>query len=229
MVASRMRMMSAGGRCRPFDARADGFVRSEGCGAVLLKRALRRGRRRRPHSRRDPRFGGEPGRPEQRAHRAEQPLPAGGDPGGARERRRVAAADRLHRGARHRHAARRPDRGRGADARCSPATAATPGCCALGSAKANIGHAEGAAGVAALIKAVLTLRPARCRRSCTSNSSTRTSRWRHAVRHPDERSQPWPAAPTPRHAGVSSFGWSGTNAHVIVGEAPPEPAHPAHR
>ena len=76
--------------------------------------AVRRRGRRRPHPRRDRGIGRQPGRPQQRAHRAEQPLPAGGHPRGAGRRRAGPGRHRPDRGARHRHPARRPDRGRGA-------------------------------------------------------------------------------------------------------------------
>ena len=139
-------MMAPDGRCKTFDAAADGFVRAEGCGVVVLKRlsdALAAG---------DPILAVirgsavNPGRPQQRPDRAQRPGAAGGDPPGARQRRSDARRHRLRRGARHRHLARRPDRGRGAR-RGDAARAASPDRPLLvGSVKTNIGHPEAAAG-----------------------------------------------------------------------------------
>ena len=91
----------------------------------------------------------------------------------------------------------------------------------LGSVKTNIGHTDAAAGVAGLIKTVLALRaptdpghPAlRARR--TRRSTSRRSPFRVSA-----RAQPWRRTGQPRRAGVSSFGIGGTNAHVVLEEAP---------
>jgi acyl transferase domain-containing protein/NADPH:quinone reductase-like Zn-dependent oxidoreductase len=94
------------------------------------------------------------------------------------------------------------------------------GPCFLGSAKANIGHLEAAAGVTGLIKTVLALRHA-----CVP-PQPRFSRLNPYIDLAGTRlaipttPTPWTSGATPRAAAVSSFGVGGTNAHVIVEEAP---------
>ena len=92
--------------------------------------------------------------------------------------------------------------------------------CFLGSAKANVGHLEGAAGVAGVIKTVLALRrktipPLALFRSLNPHITLDGTRLSIPV-----AAQPWQAER--RIAGVSSFGWSGTNAHIVIEEAPEE-------
>ena len=225
---SRARMMAADGRCKTFDAAADGYVRAEGCGMVVLKRLSAT-----PQADGDrvlavdPRLGRQPGRPQRRPHRAERP-------GAGAGRSRAALADagvdagrrRLRRGPRHRHAARRPDRGAAPSAPCCAATARPTEPLLLGSVKTNIGHIEAAAGVAGLIKVVLMLQ-----HGAVPPHLHLAELNPHIAADglPDRRARPtptpWPAARRrPRSAGVSSFGLSGTNAHVVVAEAPPVPA-----
>ena len=141
-------MMSRDGRCRTFDAGANGYVRGEGGGFIVLRRLARRGGARRSDPRRGPRHRDQPGRPQQRPDGAERAGAAGGDPRRARRRGDASVAPgRLRRGAWHRHPARRPDRGRRAG-RGALGRAATPDLAvALGSVKTNIGHLEAAAGI----------------------------------------------------------------------------------
>ena len=88
--------------------------------------------------------------------------------------------------------------------------------------KSNIGHTEAAAGVAGIIKAVLALQHgADSRRASTSTSRTRTSRGRDLpVKVAVDADAMAAARAARRIAGVSSFGISGTNAHVVLEEAP---------
>ncbi|ACY13415.1 type I polyketide synthase [Haliangium ochraceum] len=90
----------------------------------------------------------------------------------------------------------------------------------MGSVKANLGHLEAAAGVPSLLKLILALRheqlpPQATFRSLNPLIDLADSRLRIA-----ERAVPWPSGERPRRAGMSGFGMSGTNAHLIIGEAP---------
>lgn len=88
----------------------------------------------------------------------------------------------------------------------------------IGSVKTNIGHAGAASGIAGLIKAVLAVENAAL--PATLNFSTASIELEALGLHVNTTLTPWPAADGPRCAGVSSFGMGGTNAHVIVEEAP---------
>lgn len=214
--ASRMDMLAPDGRCKPFDERADGFVRSEGCGAVLLKRlanAQADGNRilaviRGSAANHDGHSNGltaPNGLSQQAAIRLalEQANVAPGaiqyvethgtgtglgDPIEAESISEVLGDDRQ-----------------------------VP--CAIGSAKANIGHLEGASGIAGLIKTVLSLQHEAIPPLCHFRKLSPHISMREGFVFPT-RLQPWPRGPRPRFAGVSSFGWSGTNVHVVLEEAP---------
>jgi acyl transferase domain-containing protein/acyl carrier protein len=98
----------------------------------------------------------------------------------------------------------------------------------LGSVKANIGHLEGAAGMASLIKVIQSLRHGRIPLQPGFGMPNPHIPWDTVALQVVTEPTPWPASASPRRAGVSGFGFSGTNAHLIVEEAPPAPAHPAH-
>jgi acyl transferase domain-containing protein/acyl carrier protein len=93
----------------------------------------------------------------------------------------------------------------------------------VGSVKTNIGHTESAAGVAGLIKTVLCLEHRLIPGSLHGTVPTEAVDWAKAPITVPQRETPWPARTGPALAGVSSFGLSGTNAHCVVGEYVPEP------
>ena len=100
------------------------------------------------------------------------------------------------------------------------AAAAESARCAIGSIKSNIGHLDAAAGVAGLIKTVLMLEHREMVPSLHYGTpNPRIDFARSPFRVADER-RPWVAVDVPRRAGVSSFGIGGTNAHVVLEEAP---------
>ncbi|MCU1502025.1 MAG: Beta-ketoacyl synthase, partial [Ilumatobacteraceae bacterium] len=222
IVASRMRTLSARGRCQPFDARGDGYARSEGCGVVLLKRlsdALADGDRiaaviHGSAVNQDGRSNGltAPNSLSQQAVIRDALADAGMRP------------DQI--GMIEAHGTGTP---LGDPIEVEALTAVfganedSAAVCTLGSAKANIGHTEGAAGVAGLIKAVLTLRHGEVPPLVHFEQLNPHITLAGTPFVITTELRPWPAGETPRRAGVSSFGWSGTNAHVVIGEIPVEP------
>lgn len=216
---TRAGMMSADGRCKTFDAAADGYVRSEGCGVVMLKRlseALRDGDHvwaviRGSAINQDGRSNGltAPNGLAQQALVKEALDHAG-----------VAAADVSYvethgtgtpLGDPIEFAALGTVLREGRSSR-------TP--CYIGSVKTNIGHLEAAAGIAGLIKVALSLDhehipPHLHVRDLNPHLSTADSPLQIATRGRD-----WKRGGARRFAGVSSFGFGGTNAHVVLEEAP---------
>ncbi|MFJ7085941.1 aminotransferase class III-fold pyridoxal phosphate-dependent enzyme [Streptomyces griseus] len=223
---SKAGMMSPTGRCRSFGAGADGFVRADGCGVLVLKTVAR--------ARRD----GDEIQAVIRGSAVNQDGASNGltAPNGPAQEAviRAALAD----------AAVGPEEVGYVEAHGSGtplgdpiefgALAATYGGapagsppCFVGSVKSNIGHAEAAAGMAGLIRLVVCLRAGRVPRSLHTeelNPRVANGRTRLAVAR---QAAPWPAGRGRRTGAVSSFGFGGTNAHVLVQEAEPAPARPA--
>ncbi|MGB9308900.1 MAG: type I polyketide synthase [Mycobacterium sp.] len=90
----------------------------------------------------------------------------------------------------------------------------------IGSVKTNVGHLEAAAGVAGLMKAVLAVRNGHIPRHLNFHQLTAHASEAAARLHIAAEELEWPATGRPRRAGVSSFGVSGTNAHVVIEQAP---------
>ncbi|MBD9358039.1 non-ribosomal peptide synthetase/type I polyketide synthase [Methylomonas albis] len=93
--------------------------------------------------------------------------------------------------------------------------------CALGAVKTNIGHLDAAAGVAGLCKTVLALQHRQIPPTLHFERPNPEIDFEHSPFYVNDRLRDWPANGAPRRAGVSSFGIGGTNAHLIVEEAPP--------
>ena len=220
-------LLAADGRCRSFDERAGGYVRSEGCGVIVLKRlsdalssndnilAVLRG----SAINQDGRSGGltVPNGPAQEAVIRQALANSGvealevsyieahgtgtslGDPIEAHALAAVYGPGR------------QPE---------NPLV--------VGSVKSNIGHIEAAAGIAGLIKVVLSLGHERIPPHLHFVRMNPHIDWRGMPVEIPSAGRAWPKGEHPRRAGVSSFGFSGTNAHVIVEEAPavaPQAAH----
>jgi polyketide synthase PksJ len=94
------------------------------------------------------------------------------------------------------------------------------GFCAIGSVKSNIGHLINAAGVAGLIKTVLALQHRLIPPTLHFNTPNREIDFDHSPFYVNTRLKEWQGDGLPRRAGVSAFGIGGTNAHVILQEAP---------
>jgi acyl transferase domain-containing protein/acyl carrier protein len=227
VAAAQLQLLSADGRCKTFDARADGMGRGEGCGVVVLKKlddALRDGDRvlaviRGSAVNQDGRTNGLTAP----SGLAQQSL--------LRSAFKDAGVEPWEIGYVEAHGT---GTALGDPIEVEALTAVLGGMrreqpCTLGAVKANIGHLEGAAGIAGLIKAVLVLRrrwlPPVAKLEKLNPHLALDGTGLRIPQHGCE----WRTA-NRRLAGVSSFGFSGTNAHVVLEEAPaPTPADTMNR
>ena len=215
-------MLSPTGRCRTFDVAADGYVRSEGCAMVLLKRlpdALRDGDRILAVVRGT--AANQDGSSESFSTPSQQAQVAV-----YRAALAAAGVDADTVDMVEAHGTGTPVGDSIEFASLAQVYGAAGNGCVLGSVKSNVGHTDSAAGAVALTKAILSLRHGV------------VPPMLHFTRLPDDLAQiktglvvpeqitPWPTSgTTPRRAAVSSYGLSGTNVHAIVEQAPETGAH----
>ena len=220
----RMRALSPDGRCRTFAADADGYARGEGGGMIVLKRLS------------DAQAAGDPILAIVRGAAINHDGHSSGltVPNPAAQRAVIRAALENAGLAPHHvdyveaHGTATPlgdpieiraltevlGVGRTADSALR-----------IGSAKTNFGHLEGAAGVAGLMKLVLSLQHAELPPHLNCEQPTPHVDWDSIPVRINQSLAPWTSGGA-RVGGVSAFGFSGTNAHIIVEEAPEQPTPP---
>jgi len=97
--------------------------------------------------------------------------------------------------------------------------------CAIGSVKSNIGHLDAAAGMAGIIKTIEALKKCKIPATLHCETPSRQINFAETPFYPATSTHDWDFGSRPRRAGISSFGMGGTNAHIIIEEAPePTPA-----
>ncbi|KQH77426.1 polyketide synthase [Mycobacterium gordonae] len=216
---SRAHMLAPDGRCKTFDAAADGYVRGEGCGVIVVKRlddAIRDGDRIRAVI---------------RGSAVNQDGASGGltVPNGIAQQRviadalqnaGVAACDIDYLEA-HGTGTSLGDPIEMQAAGAAFATGRDAGRPLLvGSVKTNIGHLEASAGIAGLIKVILSLEHQQLPKHLNFQNPSPHIPWDRIPVRVVAETTPWAPNGRPRIAGISSFGFTGTNAHVVVAEAP---------
>ncbi|HKX31666.1 MAG TPA: beta-ketoacyl synthase N-terminal-like domain-containing protein, partial [Blastocatellia bacterium] len=220
IMFSRAGLFAPDGRCKVFDERADGYVRSEGAGLVVLKPlslaiadadpiyAVIRG----GAVNQDGRSNGitAPSRQAQEALLRDAYRRAGISPAEVQyveaHGTGTALGDVIEVQA--------------LGSILSPAR--QPGrSCFIGSVKSNIGHLESAAGIAGLIKVALSLKYKEIPPSLHFKRPNPQIPFESLALSVAQRLEPWPESSVPARAGVSAFSFGGTNAHLVLEEAPP--------
>lgn len=213
MTFSRAKMMAPDGRCKTFDAAANGYVRGEGCGVVVLKRLS------------DALKDGDSILAVVRGSAVNQDGPSGGltVPNGPSQEKVVRQA--LQDGAVHpKEVSYIEAHGTGTSlgdpievealGAVFGATHSTDTPLNIGSVKTNIGHLEGAAGIAGLMKVVLSLKNEVIPPHLHFHEPNPYIGWDQLPLKVTTEATAWPRSQSPRIGGVSSFGFSGTNAQV---------------
>lgn len=223
IALSRARMLSPDGRCKTFDASADGYGRGEGCGVLVLQRLS------------TAQASGAPILAVIPGSAVNQDGASSGFtvPSGTAQQELIARALAV--------AGRSPDdldyieaHGTGTplgdpielNALAAVVGHSRPRPLLVGSVKTNLGHLEAAAGIAGVIKTVLALRHSAIPAHLHFTRPSPHIPWSELPLTVPTQLTPWPDRPaTARLAGVSAFGFTGTNAHVLLESysAPPSP------
>ncbi|MEU8028452.1 SDR family NAD(P)-dependent oxidoreductase [Streptomyces sp. NPDC049099] len=219
---SRLRGLSPSGQCKPFSSDADGVVWAEGCGLVMLKRL------------RDAHRDGDRVLAVIKATAINQDGRSQGlsAPNGLAQQRVIRAA--LDAAGLAPHDVDYVEAHGTGTLLGDPiegdalGTVFGPGRpdghpLGVGSLKSNVGHMQAAAGIGGVIKTVLALQHELLPASLHADNPTERVDWAGAGMQVLSRAQAWPRGHRVRRAGVSAFGISGTNAHVILEEAPDVP------
>ena len=213
---SAIGMLSATGRCQSFDVKANGFVRSEGCAMVALKRlsdAKRDGDRILAVIR------GTASNQDGRSNTITSPS-MDAQVAVYRSALQAAGVDAASIGMIEAHGTGTPV-GDPTEFTSLARVYGTDGPCALASVKSNLGHTESAAGTVGLIKAVLALQHGVVPRMLHFTQLPEDLVHIDTNLFVPEAITPWPITSAhPRRAAVSSYGMSGTNAHAILEQAP---------
>ncbi|WP_448265689.1 SDR family NAD(P)-dependent oxidoreductase [Nostoc sp. DSM 114159] len=216
LIESRAHMLAPDGRCKTFDASANGMVRGEGCGMIVLKRlsqAVKNGDRilAKVHS---------------TAVNHDGPSSGLTVPNGDAQEKLLHKALKT--------AKLKPEQIDFIEAHGTGTALGDPielesmaavfgkrpqnRPLIIGSVKTNLGHLEGAAGIAGLIKTVLALQHHKIPPHLHFEKPNPRFDWSSHIFEVPVHGKDWHSSERERIAGVSSFGFSGTNAHIIVGE-----------
>lgn len=222
VLLSRGRFMSPTGRCHTFDKAADGYVRGEGAGMLLLKRLS------------DARMDGDTVLAVIRGTAVNQDGPSNGLTAPNRDAQIALLRSAYESaGIEPRTIGMLEAHGTGTELGDPIEVAALNDVfgsttrrkqfCAIGSVKTNLGHLEPAAGIAALIKAVLVLQHGSIPPSLHFDEPNPHLRFEDTPFFVNTRPRSLPRLGARRRVGVSSFGFGGTNAHAVLEEAPSWP------